>query len=157
MPDPKALLERVTDICLALPEATVEHANGHAMFSVGKKRFAYFLNDHHGDGIIALSCRLPAGENTQLVEFDPARFYLPAYTAHNGWIALRLDVGEPDWDEARTLAGRELPDAGAERSSRPSSCLRLANRLSTAARDRQLSSGLGHADGIDLEDVPESR
>ncbi|SRR5579875_3481905 len=29
----------------------------------------------------------------------PARFYLPAYLAPNGWLGLRLDVGEIDWDE----------------------------------------------------------
>jgi hypothetical protein len=44
-------LERVRSICLALPEAASEPYGSHTSFSVRKKKFAYFLNSHHGDGI----------------------------------------------------------------------------------------------------------
>ena len=50
----RELLEMLSAICLALPEATREDANGHAIFSVRSKRFTYFLNDHHGDGIVSV-------------------------------------------------------------------------------------------------------
>ena len=30
-------------------------------------------------------------------------FYLPAYLALKGWVALRLDVSKVDWDEVRDL------------------------------------------------------
>ena len=96
-------LERLTELCLALPEATVEYSGRHAGYSVGKKRFAWYLDDHHGDNVVALSVRLPAGDNAQLVEFDPARYFLPAYMAHRGWVALRLDAGPIDWDEVASL------------------------------------------------------
>ncbi len=46
--DPR--LSKVTEICLAFPEATVERYGSHATFKVKKRVFAYFLNDHHGDG-----------------------------------------------------------------------------------------------------------
>jgi predicted DNA-binding protein (MmcQ/YjbR family) len=43
-------------------------------------------------------------ENREVAALDPARFYLPAYMAHRGWIALRLDVGKIDWNEVEELA-----------------------------------------------------
>jgi len=97
-------LARLTKICLALPEATINRQGSHAGFLVRKKTFAYFLNDHHGDGIVAVACRVLPGDNTALVAAQPDRFYPPAYLAHKGWVALRLDVGEVDWDEVSELA-----------------------------------------------------
>jgi predicted DNA-binding protein (MmcQ/YjbR family) len=42
-------------------------------------------------------------ENAALVATSPARFYLPAYIGPRGWVALRLDVGDVDWDEVTEL------------------------------------------------------
>ena len=61
------------------------------------------MNDHHGDGIVSVSCKVFPGDNTALVESQPERFYLPAYIGPRGWVALRLDVGEIDWDEVSEL------------------------------------------------------
>ena len=96
-------LIRLTKICLALPEATRCTQGRHAGFLVGKKTFAYFLDDHHGDGIVAVSCKVLPGDNAALAKAQPDRFYLPAYMAHNGWVALRLDVGGIDWEEVSEL------------------------------------------------------
>jgi predicted DNA-binding protein (MmcQ/YjbR family) len=96
-------LVRLTKICLALPEATTYRHGSHAGFLVRKKTFAYFLNDHHGDGIVAVTGKVFPGDNKALAAAQPERFYLPAYLAHSGWVALRLDVGEVDWDEVSEL------------------------------------------------------
>jgi phosphoribosylglycinamide formyltransferase-1 len=79
---------------MALPEATCKHMNGHASFSVRKKTFAYYLNDHHGDGVVAVCCKVLPGDNAVLSRSDPARFYLPAYIGAKGWVGLRVDLGE---------------------------------------------------------------
>jgi hypothetical protein len=100
--DPR--LERISAICLALPEATRELKHEHAAFVVRKKTFGYFLNNHHGDGIVSFSCKVLPGDNTVLARSDPDRFYLPAYIGPKGWVALRLDVGEVDWEEVAELA-----------------------------------------------------
>ena len=85
-------LTRLTEIALALPE-TARHTYGsHAQFRVRKKTYAYFLDDHHGDGIVAVTCKVLPGDNKALAEAQPARFYLPAYIASKGWVALRLDA-----------------------------------------------------------------
>ena len=39
---PPDLLQKVAEICLSLPEATREDANGHGLFAVRGKKFAYF-------------------------------------------------------------------------------------------------------------------
>jgi len=70
---------------------------------VRKKTFAYFLDNHHGDGIVAVACKVLPGDNNALTEAQPGRFYLPAYIASRGWVALRLDVGKVDWDEIKNL------------------------------------------------------
>jgi hypothetical protein len=97
-------LTRFTKICLSLPEATREDKGQHAAFLVRKRIFAYYLNDHHGDGIVAVTCKVLPGDNTALAAASPERFYMPAYIGSRGWVALRLDIGEIDWDEVSELA-----------------------------------------------------
>jgi len=99
--DPR--LTRVTKIALALPEASRQIHGSHAQFLVRKKTFAYFLDNHHGDGIVAITGKVLPGDNKALVEAQPQRFYLPAYVASRGWVALRLDAGKIDWDEVSEL------------------------------------------------------
>jgi len=94
-------LTRLTKIALALPETKREIHGSHASFLVRKKTFAYFLDNHHGDGIVAVTCKALPGENTSLAKAQPRRYYLPAYIASKGWVALRLDVGKIDWGEVR--------------------------------------------------------
>jgi hypothetical protein len=96
-------LTRVAGICLALPEAVRTDHGDHAAFTVRGKKFAYFLNDHHGDGIVSVCARAFPGENKRLIEAHPSKFYLPAYVGPRGWIGLRLDRGKVDWDEVRDL------------------------------------------------------
>lgn len=96
-------LTRLTKICLAHPEAAREVQGSHAAFTVKDKKFAYFLNDHHGDGIVAVTCKVAPGDHTALVAAQPQRFYLPAYIGSRGWVALRLDRGEIDWEEVSEL------------------------------------------------------
>jgi len=99
--DPR--LTRLSEIALALPEASREIYGSHAQFLVRKKTFAYFLNNHHGDGIVAVACKVLPGDNTMLADSQPRRFYLPAYIGSRGWVALRLDVGKVDWGEVSEL------------------------------------------------------
>jgi predicted DNA-binding protein (MmcQ/YjbR family) len=96
-------LAKLTKLCLALPESTVDLHGSHATFRARKKVFAYFLDNHHGDGIVAISCKAGPGDNTALAAAQPDRFYLPAYIGPRGWVALRLDIGAIDWDEVNEL------------------------------------------------------
>lgn len=94
--DPR--LSNLSSLCLKLPETTQKLWGDHAGFLVRKKIFVYFLANHHGDDIVSVCCRVMPGDNQALVASDPMHYYLPAYIAHRGWVAFRLDVGEPDWE-----------------------------------------------------------
>jgi phosphoribosylglycinamide formyltransferase-1 len=96
-------LARLTEIALSLPETKRQIYGSHAQFLVRKKTFAYFLDNHHGDGIVAVTCKVLPGDNKALAEAQPSRFYLPDYLASKGWVALRLDRGKVDWAEVREL------------------------------------------------------
>jgi hypothetical protein len=96
-------LTRLTSICLALPEATRESWGRHAGFVVRKRKFAYWLDDHHGDGIVSVCIKALPGQQDMLLAWDTTRFYRPAYIGRQGWVGLRLDRGPIDWGEVEAL------------------------------------------------------
>lgn len=96
-------LAPVSKLALAFPEASRKIHGSHAQFLVRKKTFAYFLDNHHGDGVVAVNCKVLPSENTALAKAQPRRYYMPDYLASRGWVGLRLDVGKIDWDEVREL------------------------------------------------------
>jgi phosphoribosylglycinamide formyltransferase-1 len=102
-PSTNPILKHLTAIALALPETRRELSGSHATFRVRKKTFAYFLDNHHGDGIVAVTCKVLPEENAVLVTAQPKRYYLPAYIGSRGWVALRLDLPKIDWSEVREL------------------------------------------------------
>ena len=97
--DPDYLVTQVRERALAPPEADETVSHGMACFGVqGGKKFAYVSVDHHGDGKTALLVKISgADEQATLIENAPERYYRPAYFG-DGWIAIRLDLGDTDWD-----------------------------------------------------------
>jgi formyltetrahydrofolate-dependent phosphoribosylglycinamide formyltransferase len=96
---PEYLIGRVRALCLALPETDEVLSHGMPCFGVIKgKKFAYVSQDHHGDGKLALLVKVSGiDEQQQLIENDAERYYRPAYFG-DSWIAIRLDMGDNDWD-----------------------------------------------------------
>jgi len=96
---PEALIEKVRNLALALPEVDEVVSHGMACFGIAKgKKFAYVSRDHHGDGKLALLVKISGiDEQQMLIESDPDRHYRPAYFGDD-WIAIRLDLGDNDWD-----------------------------------------------------------
>lgn len=99
--------ERLVEICGELPETSYEErGEGHIAFLVRKKIFAYYLFDHHDDGLIAFCCKSTLAEQRRLVRDDPESFFVPAYLGPRGWAAIRLDLDEVDWSIVNDLAKR---------------------------------------------------
>jgi hypothetical protein len=96
-------LARLMRICQPLPEAMMEPAAKHASFQVRTHTFAYYLNDHHGDGIVSVCCKVLPGDNEALIAAHPTKYYMPAYIGPRGWVALRLDISGLDWKEVAEL------------------------------------------------------
>ena len=67
-----AILARVRKLCLALPEATEKLSHGSPTFFV-KKTFVMYLDDHHGDGRLALWCAAAPGVQAEMVDQDLRR------------------------------------------------------------------------------------
>ncbi|MFM5894315.1 MAG: phosphoribosylglycinamide formyltransferase [Novosphingobium sp.] len=96
---PEWLTAQVRARAMALPEAEETLSHGMPCFGIVKgKKFAWVSNDHHGDGKTALLVKISGvDEQAQLIEADPDRYYRPAYFG-DGWIGIRLDLSEVDWD-----------------------------------------------------------
>ena len=110
-----ALLERVRTLCLALPNSTEKEAWGGPTFRVRNKMFAMYMDDHHGDGRIALWIKAPEGAQELLVQSDPKRFFVPPYVGPSGWVGVVLHK-RPAWGQVaelveqgyRMVAGKRL-------------------------------------------------
>jgi len=98
--------DRVVDVCRSLPEVEVSEVGNkheHIAFKVRKRIFAYYLFDHHGDGMVAMCCKAGPGEQGRLVEESPRRFFVPPYLGPKGWVGMRLDLPKVSWPEVAYL------------------------------------------------------
>jgi hypothetical protein len=111
-------LERLTAICLALPGAERERESRHATFRVKTKVFAYFLDNHHGDGFIAACVKGDRREHARLVAARPERFYLPAYIGPRGYLGIRLDGARVDWKDLATRVAASHASVAPRRPAR---------------------------------------
>jgi hypothetical protein len=73
-----APLTRLREICRGLPEVEAE-GDRHVGFSIRGRRFAWYMDDHHGDGRLALACKAAPGVNEGLAASDPSRYFIPSY------------------------------------------------------------------------------
>jgi len=60
------------------------------------------LDNHHGDGRLALWCNAPPGVQQTLVRDDGCRFFVPPYVGTRGWVGVRLEV-DVDWEQVADL------------------------------------------------------
>ena len=100
-PDP---LERVRQLCRALPEAEEKEAWGEPTFRVRNKLFAMYASGdtHHGKGIDGLWIKSTHVNQDLLIRDDPERYFVPPYVGPSGWVGVRLD-GAPDWSAINDL------------------------------------------------------
>jgi hypothetical protein len=92
-------LTRIRQLCLSLPETSERVSHGQPAFFVrGKRAFAMYLDNHHGDGRLAIWCAAPTGRQETLVAEAPEHYFIPPYVGHRGWLGVRLDRGL-DWEE----------------------------------------------------------
>lgn len=114
---PDALLKRVRTLALEWPESYEKPSHGTQAFGVeGGKIFAYFQQNHHGDGITAVLVRT-SGEEEQamLIEQDPDLYFRPAYLGPAGWVGVRLDHPPVDWGHVEQWLGKSWRRAAPKR------------------------------------------
>jgi hypothetical protein len=109
-------LERLRAVCLAFPAVTERLSHGEPTWFVGGRKVFVTYADHHHDDRLGFWCAAQPGSQHELVASDPQRFFVPPYVGGRGWIGVRLDVGNVDWDEIgelvedayRTIATKRL-------------------------------------------------
>lgn len=94
-----ARFKKLTSLILGLPKTSTEPFGDHTKYLVGKKTFAYYMNNHHGIGIVCVWCKSTMDEQQRLVSLYPETYMIPPYVGHQGWVSLRLDLPQIDWDE----------------------------------------------------------
>jgi hypothetical protein len=94
------LLDRLREICMALPEVTERLSHGSPNWFVRDKKVfvSSHVDGHHQNQFPHLWCAAPPGVQEELVMAEPARFFRPPYVGHRGWLGVRLDV-DVDWKE----------------------------------------------------------
>ena len=96
-------LDRLREICLALPEAEERETWELPTFRVRDKIYAMYVEDE--DDRPAFWAKAPPGNQTHLVEADPDRFFVPPYVGHKGWIGMLLDR-RVTWHEVAVVIER---------------------------------------------------
>lgn len=111
--------KRVIGIVEQLPEGAAIAQGTHLSLEVRKKRFGWFLDNHHGDGRVALNCKASAEMRDVLQQLAPKQFHVPKYLGNRGWIGLWLDVDKMNWS-AVELTLREAYSSVAPKSLKAS-------------------------------------
>lgn len=93
-----SILERIRKICLSLPETSERPSHGAPSFFIRGRAFVMYMDNHHGDGRLALWYAAPPGIQKMLVEDAPKHYFVPPYVGHLGWLGVRLDR-DLGWDE----------------------------------------------------------
>ena len=97
-------IERKVDtLASLLPEVGRKTSHGSPGWSVGAgktpKLFAILADHHHGEESIGLLVKASGpDEMTGLIEAHPEIYYWPKYYGAGGWLAMRLNRRDVDWD-----------------------------------------------------------
>jgi predicted DNA-binding protein (MmcQ/YjbR family) len=108
----RTISDVVREIMAALPEVEEFVSHGSPTFRVrGRKVFATYMINHHGDGRVALWLMAPPGAQAAFVEMsrvqnresragktktkkrDAWPYFVPPYVGPSGWLGIELDKG----------------------------------------------------------------
>ncbi len=116
------LLERVRKLALVLPEAEERASHGAPGWRSGGKSgkyFAYFSDHHHGQEVVGLLVKTDGqDELAGLIENAPDTYYKPAFYGASGWIGIKLDRADCDWDQVEDWLARSWRAIAPKRLSR---------------------------------------
>ncbi|MGI5130675.1 MmcQ/YjbR family DNA-binding protein [Pseudonocardia sp. CA-107938] len=88
-------LDRLRDICTALPEVDERLNHGEPSWTVRRRAFATYTERFHQRP--DLWCPAPPGAREALLATERDRYFEPRFGGR-AWIGIRLD-GDPDWQQ----------------------------------------------------------
>lgn len=90
----RTITDVVRDIMAVLPEVEEFISHGQPTFRIpGRKVFATYTINHHGDGRVALNLMAPRGAQAAFVAMRPRVYFVPPYVGPAGWLGIELDKG----------------------------------------------------------------
>lgn len=88
-----------------LPEVGRKTSHGSPGWSVGGEKgklFAIIADHHHGEEAVGLLVKASGpDEMTGLIEAQPDIYYWPKYYGATGWLGIKLNRRDVDWDQVR--------------------------------------------------------
>jgi hypothetical protein len=90
---------RIAEALSGLPDAEAIRVGEHMSLELRKRRFGWFMADHHGDGRIAFNCKVPSLIVAHLRARVPGQYHIPMYVGQRGWIGPWLDVPDIEWSQ----------------------------------------------------------
>ena len=100
------LIEAQVDaLARELPEVARKTSHGSPGWAAGGEKgklFAIIADHHHGEDAIGLLVKSSGtDEMTGLIEAQPKIYYWPKYYGASGWLGIKLNRRDVDWDEVR--------------------------------------------------------
>jgi phosphoribosylglycinamide formyltransferase-1 len=94
---------QVDALAQRLPEVGRKTSHGSPGWSVGGEKgklFAIIADHHHGEDAVGLLVKASGpDEMAGLIEAQPDVYYWPKYYGASGWLALKLNRRDVDWDQ----------------------------------------------------------
>lgn len=102
---PRSPLDRLRQLCLALPAAHEVEAWGEPTFRVKNKLFAMHASagTHHGGARSAVWCKAQPLAQDMLIRSFPGRYFKPPYVGPSGWVGVWIDGDDVDWESLAEL------------------------------------------------------
>jgi len=96
--------QQVDVLARKLPEVGRKTSHGSPGWSVGGEKsgklFAIIADHHHGEEAVGLLVKASGpDEMTGLIEAQPDVYYWPKYYGASGWLGLKLNRRDVDWDQ----------------------------------------------------------
>ena len=97
---------QVDGLAAGLPEVLRKASHGSPGWAVGSEKsaklFAILADRHHGEDAVGLLVRASgADEMSGLIEAQPDIYYWPKYYGAGGWLGLKLNRRDVDWQQVR--------------------------------------------------------
>lgn len=114
---------QVDTLARTLDEVSRRTSHGAPGWAVGGdkngKLFAIIVDRHHGEDAVGLLVKASGpDEMTGLIEAQPDLYYWPKYYGASGWLGLKLNRRDVDWDQVRDWMERSWRQCAPKRLTR---------------------------------------
>jgi hypothetical protein len=120
-----------------MPGTVEKLSHGAPTFFTPKRVYGMFVDNHHGDGHVAVWIPAAPGAQAALIEEAPDTYFRPPYVGGSGWVGVELARVDDEQlgaliREAFRLMSAKTVAAGRPKSSAPARAARPSRRSRNA-------------------------